>query len=199
MVTDIRINVKSICFGSEDIELIFGHTVIPFYASYMGPEPISTLLDSLIALEIELIENSDPCYHVSWADEPSYLKLDMWKKKESDILHLGIEYNNEGDGIYHKEEKWEFELSYQCYRKAIINESIRLLKQYGLDGFNRNWCDGNDTFPLNSLLILLGNVSKFDQEKEYSYSDIFSELSLLKAIFSNNVEAGAVTSNLSNK
>ena len=35
MVTNIRINVKSICFGSEDLELIFGDTVIPFYASYI--------------------------------------------------------------------------------------------------------------------------------------------------------------------
>lgn len=180
MITDIKINVKSICFGSEEIELIYGDMVIPFYASYLGPEPMSSLIDSLIALEVELIINADQSYNVSWADEPGYLRLDMWKKKESDILHLEVEYNNEGDGIYHKEEKWEFELSYQCYRKAIINESVRLLKQYGLAGYNRNWDDGNDTFPLNSLLILLGNTSKYDQEKECSYSDIFSELRLLE-------------------
>lgn len=185
MLTDIRINVKSICFGSEDLELIFGDTVIPFYASYIGPEPISTLIDSLIALEVELIENADQCYYVAWVDEPGYLKLDMWKKKESDKLHLEVKYNNEGDGIYHKEEEWEYELSYQSYREAVLQESIRLLKQYGLDGFNQNWCDGNDTFPLNSLLTLLGNTSKFNQEKECSYSDIFSELRLLEGALNN--------------
>lgn len=185
MVKEIVINVKSICFGSEDIELIFGDTVIPFYASYLGPEPISTLIDSLIALEVELIDNAEQCYNVTWVDEPGYLKLDAWKKKESDILHLEINYNNEGDGIYHKEEEWELELSYQCYRDAILNESIRLLKQYGLDGFNHNWCDGNDTFPLNSLLILLGSTSKYDQEKECSYSDIFSEIKLLEGALNN--------------
>ena len=90
MVTDIRINVKSISFGSVDIELIFGDTVIPFCASYIGPEPISTLIDSLIALEWKLIENADQCYNVAWADEPGYLKLEMWKKKQSDKLHLEI-------------------------------------------------------------------------------------------------------------
>ena len=184
MVTNIRINVKSICFGSEDIELFFGDKAISFYASYMGPEPISTLIDSLIALEVKLIENADQCYNVAWADEPGYLNLEMWKKKESDMLYLEVKYNNEGDGIYHKEEEWEFELSYKCYRKAVLNESIRLLKHFGLDGFNRNWCDGNDTFPLNSLLILLGNTSKYDQEKECSYSDIFSEIHLLERMLS---------------
>lgn len=180
MVTDIKINVKSLCFGSEDIELIFGDAVIPFYASYLGPEPISTLIDSLIALEVELIENVDQCYNVTWVDEPGFLELEMWKKEDSDILNLEIKYNNEGDGIYHKEEDWGLELSYQSYRKVVLNESIRLLKQYGLDGFNHNWCNGNDTFPLNSLLILLGNTSKYDQEKECSYSDIFSEIKLLE-------------------
>lgn len=189
MITDIKINVKSICFGNEDIELIFGDTVISFYASYMGPEPISTLLDSLIALEVELIENADQSYSVSWADEPGYLTLDMWKKKESDILHSEVKFNNEGDGEYHKEEEWELELSYQCYREAVLNESIRLLKQYGIDGFNKNWCNGNDTFPLNSLLILLGNTSKYNQETECSYSDIFSELKILaRAIKGINAE-----------
>ena len=100
MVTDIKVNVKSICFGSEDIELIFGDTVIPFYASYLGPEPISTLIDSLIALEIELILNADQSYYVRWADEPGYLSLEMWKKKESDLLHVSdptlLEYRKKG-------------------------------------------------------------------------------------------------------
>lgn len=185
MVTDIRINVKSICFGSEEIKLIFGDIVISFNASYLGPEPISTLIDSLIALEVDLIENADQDYNVSWADEPGYLNFDMWKKKESDTLHLEINYNNEGDGIYHKEEKWELKISYKCYRKAILNESIRLLKEYGLDGFNQNWCDGKDTFPINSLLILLGNNSRYSKEKECSYSDIFSELRLLEQALNN--------------
>ena len=180
MVTNIRINVKSISFGCEDLKLIFGDTVIPFYASYMGAEPISTLIDSLIALEVEIIENSFQRYHVIWVDEPGYLDLKMTKDKDSDILNMEIEYNNEGEGIYHKEESWKFQLSYKSYREAVISESLRLLNLYGLGGFNQNWCDGYDTFPINSLLILLGNIDELKFKDDIFYSDIYNDLNLLR-------------------
>ena len=108
----------------------------------------------------------------------------MWKKKQSDKLHLEIKYNNKGDGIYHKEEEWEYELSYQSYREAVLQESIRLLKLYGLGGYNRNWCDGNDIFPVNSFLMLLGSITEYDEKNEVSYSDIFSEIKLLERMLS---------------
>ena len=65
------------------------------------------------------------------------------------------------------------------YKEAVIKESLRILKVYGLKGFNENWCDGDDVFPLNSLLSAMGTECTQTTEKWVVKSDIISELELL--------------------
>ena len=93
MITDIKINVKSICFGNEDIELIFGDTVVSCDVSYLGREPFSTLIHSLIAFNEE-IENRDyRTFHTIWADEPGGWYIDIYRDLETDVVEFEIILN----------------------------------------------------------------------------------------------------------
>jgi hypothetical protein len=54
-----------------------------------------------------------------------------------------------------------------------------MLKEYGLRGSNANWADGYETFPLNTLLKVMGrNVIRNEDEDCYR-SNIFEELEFL--------------------
>ena len=161
MLTDININVKSICFGCEDIELIFGDTVVSCEVSYLKPEPFSTLIYSLTALNEEIVNLNYRTFHTFWADEPrGGWDIDFCRDLETDMVEFMIEYDNKQKGSERIIKYWEFEVPYKDYKSAVINEGLRLLKKYGLGGFNRNWCDGDDTFPINSFLMLLGSTSE---------------------------------------
>ena len=59
MNMDIKINLKHIEVGSELIELVFGETTIRFYATYVGEEPLSTLIKSVVLLRDRIAENVD--------------------------------------------------------------------------------------------------------------------------------------------
>ena len=186
MIEDFKINVKSISYGYEVIDLVFGDQVLTCDVSYMGREPFSTLIHSIIAFNEEIVNNDYRHFNTLWADEPDGgWDVDIYRDLGTDIVSFEIEYDNKKKGSSRIIKDWEFEVTYQEYRHAVINEGIRLLKKYGLAGFNHNWNDGNDTFPINSFLTLLGNTSKYDQEKEVSYSDIFSEIKLLEGALNN--------------
>lgn len=183
MITDIRINVSSISWGGEDIELIFDKTKINYSPTYMGVEPITSLLWVLA----ESIKDCEPVdSSIKWYDEPGKLEIDMMMEdSEDDLLYLDIKkypYFGSGDNqddVYSDE--WHLEVSFSCFKEAVIKEAIRLLKIYGIGGFNQNWLNGNDTFPINSLLILLGNRCNNAYKDEY-HSDILEELRMLEEL-----------------
>ena len=79
------------------------------------------------------------------------------------------------DGITFKE-AWEDEE----YKEAVIKEALRVLKTYGLRGFNESWSDGMDVFPINSLLVLLGADVNYNEKTWDCNSNIFTELDILK-------------------
>lgn len=183
MITDISIHVSSISWGCEDIELIFGKTKINYSPTYMGVEPISSLL-CVFAESIKdnkLVDNT-----IKWYDEPGKLEIDMMMDdSEDDLLYLDIKnypYFGRGDNqddVYSDE--WHLELSFSCFKDAVIKEAIRLLKVYGIGGFNQNWLDGNDIFPINSLLFLVGNRCN-NAYKDVYHSDILEELRILEEL-----------------
>lgn len=56
---NIEIKLHEICVGSETISLRFGDTVIHYDPTYMGPEALSSLIDSVISLGYRETENID--------------------------------------------------------------------------------------------------------------------------------------------
>ena len=99
MVTVFRINVKSICFGNETIDLVFDNQIISCDVSYMGPEPFSTLIHSLIAFNEEIVNLDYRHFHTLWADEPDGgWDIDIYRDLETDTVELMIEYDNKQKG-----------------------------------------------------------------------------------------------------
>ena len=188
MITDISIHVCNISWGNEDIELVFGETKISYSPTYMGVEPITSLLWVLA----ETISDEEPIDHtIKWYDEPGKLEIDMeMDDAKGDLLYLDIKnypyfgIGDNRDDVYTDE--WHLEVSFSCFKETVINEAIRLLKLYGLGGFNKNWLNGNDTFPVNSLLILLGNIAAHsdigDKYQDEYHSDIIKELRMLEEL-----------------
>lgn len=173
---NIEIKLHEICVGSETISLRFGDTVIHYDLTYMGPEALSTLIDSVISLGYEETINIDTeRFRTTWETEPGTLKLSFYRNKITNRTLLKTESDSESlNGL-------EIEFDFNEYKEAVIKESLRVLKLYGLRGFNASWADGMDVFPINSLLALLGADIDYHEKTFECSSNIFTELDILKA------------------
>lgn len=174
------IKVKSLSYGCEDISLFFNDQEIYFFASYMGYEPVTTLIKSLVWLERD-VEGVD-CMTDSfeWLDEPGSMKFDLRKELQEDHIRIRIKYDNcVDDPSYHREKDWCFEMPYSLYRQTVLGTALRVLKEYGLNGFNESWADNPDTFPISSLISLLGNELSYNEEGDNFHSDLMGEFKLL--------------------
>lgn len=178
-VDSFDINIKSISFGSEEIILSFGGQEITFCSSYIGPEPISSLIESLIGLEEKMEDRDNTRYFITWNDEPGTLKFEMYKDKFEDHILIKIKFDNCGVEPYHKTGIWKFEMPYSLYRQTVLTTALKVLTEYGLNGLNDSWADGKDTFPFCSLVSLLGGQSSYHKESDSFRSNILDELKIL--------------------
>ena len=172
---NIEIKLHEICVGSETISLKFGDSVIHYDPTYVGPEALSTLIDSVISLGYEETINVDTeRFRTTWETEPGYLKLSFFRNKITNRTLLQTESDSENlNGL-------EIEFDFDEYKEAVIKESLRVLKLYGLRGFNESWADGMDVFPINSLLALMGTNIDYHEKTFECSSNIFEELDMLK-------------------
>ena len=192
IVKEFDISIGDFAYGWEDIKLRFDNTTISFMASYMlRDEPMSTLITSIVVLE-----NKEECENIEtiewkteWGDEPGALGIHFSKTKNEDLMKIHI-YHPEYQLLdndtkyyrnqpYYEEETWDFVIPYSLYKSEVIRSALKMLKQYGLRGANANWADGYETFPLNTLLKVMGrNVTRNEDEDCYR-SNIFEELEFL--------------------
>ena len=172
---NIEIKLHEICVGSETISLRFGDTVIHYDPTYMGPEALSTLINSVVSLSYKETINVDTeRFRTTWETEPGTLKLSFYRNKITNKTLLKTESDSEDlDGL-------EIEFDFNEYKEAVIKEALRVLKTYGLRGFNESWSDGMDVFPINSLLVLLGVDVNYNEKTWDCNSNIFTELDILK-------------------
>ena len=200
MKTDtFSINLKQISCGNCHLELDFGSFVLPYNASYIGDEPISSLIETAYALQTyqyDLLEDSDEyeptnAHEIIWMDEPGYLRLHFSIPAGSSDLTIKIAQNLEDtygiddcDYEANEEQREIITMPKKLFFDAAINAALQALKRYGICGFNRNWCDGSDTFPLHTLLQLLGADQKLKEveNEDGLKSDVFEELERLQTI-----------------
>lgn len=174
------IKVKSVSYGCEDISLFFNDQEIYFFASYMGYEPVTTLIKSLVWLERDVEGVDYMTTSFEWLDEPGSLKFDLRKDLQEDHILIRIKYDNcVDDSLYHREKDWCFEMPYSLYRQTVLDTALRVLKEYGLNGFNESWADDPDTFSICSLISLLGNELSYHEEGDNFHSDLMGEFKLL--------------------
>ena len=176
---NIEVKLHEICVGSETISLTFGDIVIHYDPTYMGPEALSSLIDSVISLGYRETENIDTeRFFTTWETEPGTLELSFYRNKITNKTLLKTVSDSENLN------NLEIEFDFEEYKEAVIKESLRVLKTYGLRGFNESWSDGIDVFPINSLLVLLGADVNYNEKTWDCNSNIFTELDILKAALS---------------
>lgn len=184
-VDSFDIKIESLSWGSEDIILTFNDQNISFYASYIGVEPLSSMIDSLIALEEEYLNLNYTRYFTKWQSEPGILDFEMNKDKGKDHMKIIIKRDNDNMDVSDDSVAETFELPYSLYKKTVINTALKALIKYGVKGFNDSWSDGTETFPLCSLISLLTKSSSFNKAEESCHSDIFEELECIRKALNN--------------
>ena len=160
--------------GWETIRMTFDDRVIEYCASYVGEQPISTLVDAADAL--------DGCYNgyreekcfVQWQKEPGFIEITFYRKEDRDYIEMSIESDDpEIDG-------YSAYFDYSVFKDAVIKASLTVLKKYGIVGYSLGWNKSYHTFPVHQLLALLGIKSSISTESDERYSSVFEELEILK-------------------
>ena len=173
-VDKVQIDVLELEVGWETIRMTFDDRVIEYCASYVGEEPISTLVDAADAL--------DGCYNgyreekcfVQWQKEPGFIEITFYRKEDRDYIEMSIESDDpEIDG-------YSAYFDYSVFKDAVIKASLTVLKKYGIVGYSLGWNKSYHTFPVHQLLALLGIKSSISTESDESYSSVFEELEILK-------------------
>ena len=179
---NISIKISNLAYGNEDIEISINGKKLFYSAGYCGSDPLGDLIK--IAAELDSDEDCKR-YKVVWDGEPGQMEFVVTKDAaDNRILHInarvtGDFFDPEERIRWSQDDKYHFKVSLVALKEAVINEAIRVLKEYGIRGYAGSWCDGWDTFLITSLLVLLGDKSKFDEETDSYRSDVFRELELL--------------------
>ena len=173
-VDKVQIDVLELEVGWETIRMTFDDRVIEYCASYVGEEPISTLVDAADAL--------DGCYNgyreekcfVQWQKEPGFIEITFYRKEDRDYIEMSIESDDpEIDG-------YSAYFDYSVFKDAVIKASLTVLKKYGIVGYSLGWNKSYHTFPVHQLLALLGIKSSISTESDERSSSVFAELEILK-------------------
>lgn len=187
IVKDFDIEIECIDLGWEYIKLRFDDTEIPFDASYIGSEPVSTLVESIINLENHFrIDTDDYFAKWHWDSEPGVIRFDVVRDPTTDVLTIHIALDRDESGCDIKQ--WQFQMPYTLYRSVIIKTAMRQLKRYGIKGFYENWMNDDFAELPTLLIVILSSGTKSlsdDPESSERFSDIFSEIELFKQALQN--------------
>lgn len=166
----IEIQVKSLCCGNEEIYMRFDEVKFSFYASCLGQEPISSLVQAVYELEEEGFYNMDSDElkyesEIRWLSEPGYLKM-MFNRK-NDILHIHLDTADDFENKTIMVEELHFSVPFKTFKEAVISESLRVLRKYGIRGYYKSW---SEDFPLGMLFSILGCSSEQENMGNFTSS-----------------------------
>lgn len=187
LVKDFNIEIERIDSGWEHIKLRFDDIELPFEASYIGREPISTLVVSIFNLENHLDFNIDDYFaQWHWNDETGKMRFEAERSSTTDVLTIDIVFDKYDNGSDIK--LWHFQMPYVLYRNIVIKTALRQLKRYGIKGFHENWMTDDFTELPTMLIAILSSETKRlseDPNSSEQFSDIFSEIELFKQALQN--------------
>lgn len=177
---EFSIEIGDICAGWESIKLIFNKIELPFEASYIGDEPLSTLIEAA-----DLLDDKESHYYIEWKDEPGYMKLELKHEALSDKLLIDIEHNKEDDSKSASSRHWNIEMQFSQFRNAVVRIAKEILCKYGFIGFIDNWDYDQTSFPIGSLLSILGAKSNSYSGIIEHKSDLQKEIAILNDLLAN--------------
>ncbi|MBR0023016.1 MAG: hypothetical protein IJP59_00230 [Muribaculaceae bacterium] len=164
-----KFHVQSLSFGWCQVIMLINDKEIYFNASYLGPNPLETLIDACADL---MEEGGD--YYISWEKEPGTLKIDLYLDEKGQ-LHFDIS-NTDNDEEVHET------IPFDDFVSVIVSEGFRVLNAFGLYGFRQSWQNNTD-FPLTNLLRITGKC-KEKWQGESCCTDISKEIECLQKFIS---------------
>ena len=163
-----KIRVIELSFGSCDVVMTINGNVIPYYATYVGKEPMASLIDGCYAL---MIDNHDDI-KLGWEAEPGALEIRM-KRGAKDTLLLTIV-----DQL--SRARWRELVFFDDFVSAVVSEGFRVISAFGLYGYQMAWSD-HTGFPLSNLLSISQMYDKKTLDEIHSYgTDIIDEMNFLQ-------------------
>ena len=145
VMSKMRIRVHELMVGWCDIDLHINGKLIPFHASYIGTNPIASLIENCADIKQSIDCGDAYEEEIKWVKEPGLMQI-FTRLDRSQVVHFDIFDKNE-------ERQWHESVSFADYKQAVIAEGCRVLKALGLFGYHIAWNDHLD-FPLRSLLQL---------------------------------------------
>lgn len=179
-MSTFHIDVLELSHGWEKIRLVIDDDIIDYNASYIGQEPVSSLIEAAVGLEENNVNNA---YFARWSDEPGRCCIDYYLKDGTLLLDIGIETPDQNGELRTKSKKYY--MPFPQFQSEVRDLAIRVLKKYGIVGFNSNWAsyDGpKEVFPVASFLRLLGMEPTFDYTDEEYNSSFRDEINLFRRI-----------------
>lgn len=176
-----NVDIEQLFPGCEKVTLRFGQDIeILFYASYVGQEPLNSMLDSLYEFECGYEHDDDDDDDESrlkyvWYDEPGTISFDVTKRSSTLLMHICNDKEEDGINV----EQWHICLPYEVYKQGIIDAALLALKRCGCKGFNSNWSDGTNGIFIGKLISVLTSKSKIYDADNNCRSDIKEELQTL--------------------
>ena len=164
-----KFRVKRIESGTCDVVMTINDKVISYSASYIGLEPLKSMIE--ICAEIMMELDVDGKYRTGWADEPGGLDFTFLPKGEG-LLHIDIVDEN-------TKEEWHEDVPFETFVVAIISEGFRVLNAFGLYGYRSAWASETE-FPLSQLMLICGLYNREDASYLGYTSNFTDEAEFLK-------------------
>ena len=136
-------NYDSNGVGCATVKLAVGEQCVKFDATYLGPNPLGDILQSLAGM----VEGLDNDCVLTWCSEPGTLNLRILVKGE--LAHLLVE--DSGWGI-----KIDADVPFREFVEGVVKEAERNLQLHGIAGFSEDWATHYDVFPLSAFFKLKG-------------------------------------------
>lgn len=185
-IQELEIKIHTLQCGWEKIEIVSDYWNVLFNASYLGQEPVASLIHAVYELEFGGTcrfgsDKVDYEYDIQWISEPGYLNMEFLRTDEVLNVHL-IKALDYVDKVRFKEDIW-FTIPFGMFKKEVIRVSLCLLKEYGICGYYESWSDKKD-FPLGILFRLIAGGSNEDSNGK-CISDLLAESCFLRDLANN--------------
>ncbi len=174
-----------IVLGCYEIELLINDQVLRYNASYIGVNPLTSLVDSCFRLDFAADEYEETDAF-EWELEPNVVCFDLHLDASSILQFDIVEYDDWNPANRQLLNEWHEAVPFAMFRSAVVAEGFRVLNAFGLAGFRASWA-GQTEFPLAPLLRLTGKVSIATPVDSDSYtSSIAEEVACLSAYIGKN-------------
>lgn len=148
MIENVSIKISNFAWGNQDIEILFDEDKVYYSTGFCGSDP----LGDLIKIAAYFIHNKEVDYNshysVNWDGEPGNMNFSVTQDEANkELLHIDV--SETGDFVdpqtnepWSQDDKYHFEVPFEIFKEAVNKEAVRVLKTYGIRGYDGSWYDG---------------------------------------------------------